>query len=82
MGIKEEKVADINKAVKKSKVARNLKVKAEILPKGNIQYSKELLSYSGMKYRVKITFSEVLAYLYGDDLREIKRKYGHLRSRR
>lgn len=82
MGFKEEKVTLINKALKKSKVARGRKVEARILPSGNIEYSKELMTCLGRKYRAKIPFSEVLAYLWGDDVRELKKKYGRKVSRR
>ena len=76
MNTKEEKVKDINKAIKNSTVAMRKGVKAEVLKDGRIEYTEKDVTRSGREYRVKITFMKVLSYLQGSDMRKLKVKYG------
>ena len=76
MVTKEEKVTDINNAIKRSIEAKKIGAKAEILNDGTIQYSIETKTGSGRIYRIKVPFIKILSYLWGDDMRRLKKKYG------
>ena len=76
MATKEEKVTDINNAIKRSIEAKKVGAKAEILKDGPIQYSIETKTGSGRVYRIKVPFIKILSYLWGDDMRRLKKKYG------
>jgi len=76
---KQEKIDEINKMIAKSSVARDKKAKAEILKDGRIQYSIETKTRGGRKYRIKVSFSDILMLLHGKDLRQLSKKYGRLR---
>ena len=76
MATKEEKVRDINQAIRRSSVALTLKAKAEILKDGRVQYSEEATTRSGRKYRAKSTFRRILGFLRGEDMRALHKKYG------
>ena len=76
MATKEEKVTDINNAIKRSTSAKKVGAKAEILKDGTIQYSIETKTGSGRIYRIKVPFIKILSYLWGDDMRRLKKKYG------
>lgn len=76
MGMKAEKVRDINQAIRRSSVAMTLKARAEILKDGRVQYSTEATTRTGRKYRAKATFRFILGLLKGEDMRALHRKYG------
>ena len=75
MVTKEEKVKDINNAIKRSAEAKVVGVKVEIL-NGTIQYSIKTKTRTGRVYRIKVPFIKILSYLWGEDMRRLKKKHG------
>lgn len=73
---KDEKAKDINNAIKRSAVAKEVGAKAEILKDGSIQYSIKTKTRTGRAYRIKVPFNKILSYLEGEDMRRLKKKYG------
>lgn len=73
---KEEKAKDINNAIKRSAEAKEVGAKAEIFNDGTIQYSVKTKTRTGRAYRIKVPFSKLLSYLWGEDMRRLKKKYG------
>ena len=76
MTTRKEKVKDINNAIKRSAGAKEVGAKAEILKDGTMQYSIKTKTGSGRMYRVKVPFIKILSYLWGEDMRRLKKKYG------
>ena len=76
MPSKEEKVKDINAAIHRSSTAMKSKAKAELLKDGRIQYSIQTTTRGGKLYRIKVSFMNILSLLYGEDMRQLHRKYG------
>ena len=76
MTTKEEKVKDINNAIKRSAEAKEVGAKAERLKDGTIQYSIKTKTRRGTAYRIKVPFIKILSYLWGEDMRRLKKKYG------
>lgn len=75
MTTKEEKIKDINNAIKRSAEAKEVGAKAEIF-NGSIQYSIKTKTRTGRAYRIKVPFIKILSYLWGEDMRRLKKKYG------
>ena len=73
---KKEKVKDINNAIKRSAEAKEVSAKAEMFNDSTIQYSVKTKTRTGRVYRIKVPFSKILSYLWGEDLRRLKKKYG------
>ena len=73
---KEQKVKDINEAIHRSSTAMNNKAKAEILKDGRIEYSIESVTRTGKRYRTKASFRDILSLLWGEDMRQLHKKYG------
>lgn len=73
MTVKEQKVKEINDAIKNSSAAMKRKAKAEITKDGNVYYS--MLSRNG-KYRMRSSFSEIISLLHGRDMRRLTGRYG------
>lgn len=76
MTSKQQKVQDINKAIRRSSTAKGKKAKAALLKDGRIEYSIESITRGGRRYRTKATFRDILQLLHGEDLRQLHKKYG------
>ena len=76
MTTKEEKVKDISAAIKRSAEAKKVKATAKLLPDGRIEYSIMGKTPAGRPYRMKVSLNKILSYLWGDDMRRLKAKYG------
>ena len=76
MTTKEEKVKDISNAIKRSAEAKEVGAKAEIFKDGTISYSIKTKTRTGRVYRIKVPFNKILSYLWGEDMRRLKKKYG------
>lgn len=70
---KQEKVKLINEALQKSSTAQEAQAVAEVLPNGRIEYRK--LSGNG-RYMMKASFREMLALMWGADMRALKGQFG------
>ena len=69
---KKQKVADINRALKRV----GSKAYAEMLPDKRIQYVKMGRSSLGKPYKMRASFDEMLSEMHGEDIRALKKKYG------
>jgi len=76
MTTKAEKITDINTAIKRSAEAKKAKAIASLLPSGQIEYSAIGKTSTGRPYRMKVSLNKILSYLWGDDMRRLKAKYG------
>ena len=76
MATKAEKVKDINSAIKRSAAAKDVKATAKLLPDGRVEYSMMGKTSTGRPYRTKVSLNKILSYLWGDDMRRLKAKYG------
>jgi len=72
MTAKELKVKEINEAISRSSLAKDLKAKAEIKD-GCIQYS--MLTRGQRPYRIKVTFRQILNLLHGEEIRRLAKNY-------
>ena len=76
MGRTEDKIKEINEAIKKSVFAVQRGARAEVLPDGRIEYSVLEKSSLGYPYRARTSFRTILMTLEGEDLRRLYQKYG------